>query len=72
MKNKNYNKSALTQMFENDPLGPAPAPRFSRTPTSVRSGVIDPNTGSRAALRNWGIAEAVIDDLAAKAVIPAG
>ena len=53
-------------------VGPAPAPRFSRTPASVRSGVIDPNTGSRAALRNWGISEAVIDDLAAKAVIPPG
>lgn len=52
--------------------GPAAAPRFSRTPAGVRSGVIDPDRGSRAALLDWGIPQATIDDLAARAVIPAG
>lgn len=53
-------------------VGPAPAPRFSRTPASLRHGVIDPNEGSHAALRGWGISEATIEDLVSKAIIPAG
>lgn len=53
-------------------VGPAAAPRFSRTPASVRHGVIDPMAGSHAALRAWGLSEDAIGALAAKAIIPAG
>ncbi|MEU6086624.1 CaiB/BaiF CoA-transferase family protein [Streptomyces sp. NPDC047085] len=42
---------------------PAPAPRFSATPTAVRSGPALPGTGTETVARDWGIPGLVNDDL---------
>ncbi|MFO1398325.1 MAG: CaiB/BaiF CoA-transferase family protein [Burkholderiales bacterium] len=44
---------------------PAPAPRFSRTPGSVRHGPPERGHGGRAALADWGFDDAAIAELAA-------
>lgn len=49
--------------------GPAPAPKFSRTPGAVRCGTMDPRSDTRAALSGWGIAPTEIDRLTASGVI---
>lgn len=36
---------------------PAPAPRFSRTPASVRRGPVAPGTDTREALTDWGVSD---------------
>jgi alpha-methylacyl-CoA racemase len=41
---------------------PAPAPRFSATPTAVRTGPALPGTGTEAVARDWGIPALVNDD----------
>lgn len=51
-------------------VGPAAAPRFSRTPAAVRHGTLDPATSSRDALLAWGLAPEAIDALARERVIP--
>ncbi len=48
---------------------PAPAPRFSRTQTSVRGPTVDPVAGTRDALLAWGIAPEAIESLREKRVI---
>jgi alpha-methylacyl-CoA racemase len=45
---------------------PAPAPRFSRTPGSVRGAPPERGAGGRDALVDWGFTGAEIDDLAAQ------
>ena len=50
-------------------LGPAPAPKFSRTPGSVRCPTQEPRGDTRGALAAWGMSEAEIDTLAAAGVI---
>lgn len=47
---------------------PAPAPRFSRTPGSVRGAPPERGAGGRAALRDWGFADATIAELRATGV----
>ncbi|MFJ9814938.1 CaiB/BaiF CoA transferase family protein [Streptomyces sp. NPDC101151] len=42
---------------------PAPAPRFSETPTTVRTGPALPGTDTEAVARDWGIPDLVNDDL---------
>ncbi|MFG2602943.1 CaiB/BaiF CoA transferase family protein [Streptomyces sp. NPDC048514] len=41
---------------------PAPAPRFSATPTTVRTGPARPGADTEAVARDWGIPERVDDD----------
>ena len=53
-------------------VGPAPAPRFSRTRSTFRHGTLDPLISSRDALLAWGIAPETIDALAGKKIIPPG
>jgi alpha-methylacyl-CoA racemase len=48
---------------------PAPAPRFSRTPTSIRLPPIDPVAGTQDALLAWGLSPEAIADLREKCVI---
>jgi alpha-methylacyl-CoA racemase len=48
---------------------PAPAPRFSRTPTKIRSGAPEPGQHSREALVDWGVAESEVSELIAAGVI---
>ncbi|MFG2885216.1 CaiB/BaiF CoA transferase family protein [Streptomyces sp. NPDC048297] len=43
---------------------PAPAPRFSATPTAVRTGPALPGTGTQAVARDWGIPALMSDDRA--------
>jgi len=45
---------------------PAPAPRFSRTPGSVRGAPPERGAGGREALVDWGYTDREIDDLAAQ------
>jgi alpha-methylacyl-CoA racemase len=44
--------------------GPAPAPRFSRTPGAVAHGVLDPKADTRGALQAWGFSDDRIAALA--------
>jgi len=44
---------------------PAPAPRFARTPASVRGGPPERGAGGRAALADWGFTPAEIENLVA-------
>jgi alpha-methylacyl-CoA racemase len=44
---------------------PAPAPRFSRTPGTVRRAPPERGEGGRAALADWGFSGAEIEQLAA-------
>lgn len=49
--------------------GPAPTPKFSRTPGAIRCGTLEPRADTRAALAGWGVAAAEIDRLAQAGVI---
>jgi alpha-methylacyl-CoA racemase len=49
---------------------PAPAPRFSRTPTQTPRPPSAPGADTNAALRSWGFSETRIDELRAAGVIP--
>jgi alpha-methylacyl-CoA racemase len=44
-------------------LQPAPAPRFSRTPSSVRSGPPIPGSNTKEIMSAWGFSDAEIADL---------
>jgi alpha-methylacyl-CoA racemase len=44
-----------TLVVQDDVVQPAPAPRFSRTPGSIRSAPCRPDEGGTAALRDWGV-----------------
>ncbi len=48
---------------------PAPAPRFSRTPTAIRNTTFDPAADTQDALHAWGLSEPVIAALREKGVI---
>lgn len=48
---------------------PVPAPRFSRTPTTIRSMPVDPLTSTGEALATWGFAPSEIAELASRKVI---
>lgn len=50
---------------------PAPAPKFSRTPGSVRHPPVDPRSDTQGALRHWGFSDDRIAHLAAAGVIAA-
>ncbi|MBL8588403.1 MAG: CoA transferase [Methylobacteriaceae bacterium] len=52
--------------------GPAPAPKFSRTPGAVRCGVMTPEADTQAALADWGIAASECAQLAEAGVVPRG
>ena len=52
--------------------GPAPAPRFSRTPGAVRHPPVEAVAGTREALLEWGIAPGEIDALAEADAMAAG
>ena len=49
--------------------GPAPAPRFSRTPGALQGGARDARADTRGALASWGFSAGEIDALAAQSVI---
>ena len=49
--------------------GPAPAPKFGRTPGAVRCGTLDPKADTREALGGWDVAAGDLDRLAAAGVI---
>ena len=50
-------------------LQPAPAPRFSRTPSSIRCGPPEPGADTREALSAWGFSDAEIEELRSKGAI---
>jgi alpha-methylacyl-CoA racemase len=54
-----------------DVTQPAPAPRFSHTPTSTPNAPRVPGEGGRAALHEWGIGLDMVDDLVARHVVGA-
>ncbi|MGE0232216.1 MAG: CaiB/BaiF CoA transferase family protein [Flavobacteriaceae bacterium] len=49
---------------------PMPAPRFSRTPSEIRSAPVDPKTGTQDALAAWGIDAGKIQSMANAGIIP--
>lgn len=51
-------------------IEPAPAPRFSRTPASIRNAPTDPKMTTAPALQAWGIDPSRLSALAAKGVLP--
>jgi alpha-methylacyl-CoA racemase len=51
---------------------PAPAPKFSRTPGSIKGPPRDPRQDTRGALQAWGFSSADIDVLASAGVIAKG
>jgi alpha-methylacyl-CoA racemase len=61
-------------MFEHrdGTIEPAPAPRFSRTPASIRSAPVDGAASTKASLKAWGLTQDQIDTLAADGVIATG
>ncbi|MFD9664045.1 CaiB/BaiF CoA transferase family protein [Rhodococcus sp. NPDC059968] len=63
----NVSRNAFVEV--DDITQPAPAPRFSRTPTQVRRGVAEPGQHSVEVLREAGIDEARIDALLASGSI---
>ncbi|MFC9838463.1 CaiB/BaiF CoA transferase family protein [Rhodococcus sp. NPDC127530] len=63
----NVSRNAFVKV--DDITQPAPAPRFSRTPTQVRRGVAEPGQHSVEVLREAGIDEARIDALLASGSI---
>ena len=52
--------------------GPAPAPRFSRTPGQIRHAPADPRQDGRGALAHWGFPEERIASLAAAGALALG
>ncbi|MFC9763564.1 CaiB/BaiF CoA transferase family protein [Rhodococcus jostii] len=64
-----HNVSRKAFITVDDITQPAPAPRFSRTPTQVRRGVAEPGQHSVEVLREAGIGEARIDALLASGSI---
>lgn len=50
-------------------VGPAPAPKFSRTQAAVRHGPLDPRTNTHAALRAWGFTDVELATLSEGGVI---
>jgi alpha-methylacyl-CoA racemase len=48
---------------------PAPAPRFSRTAAAIARGPAVPGADTRAALADWGLADARLDELLARGVV---
>jgi len=50
-------------------LQPAPAPRFSRTPSQIRMSPAEPGKQSRATLGNWGLTDAEINELLASGTL---
>ncbi|WP_076999807.1 CaiB/BaiF CoA-transferase family protein [Variovorax sp. KK3] len=48
---------------------PAPAPRFSRTPSAIPHAGVAPGVDARAALEGWGLATGEIDALVARGVV---
>jgi alpha-methylacyl-CoA racemase len=61
-----------TLVEANGTIQPAPAPRFSRTPSEIGRAARKPGEDTTEALRDWGIKDAVIDELlAAKAITQA-
>ena len=55
-----------------DVAGPSPAPRFSRTPASIRHAPPDPRQDGRSALRDWGFPEERIESLAQAGALALG
>jgi alpha-methylacyl-CoA racemase len=53
----------------NGTVQPAPAPRFSRTPSEIGRAARKPGEDTTEALRDWGIKDATIDQLLADAAI---
>jgi alpha-methylacyl-CoA racemase len=50
-------------------LQPAPAPKFSRTPTQIQSPPCSPGQHTDEALADWGISSSLVEELKSKAVI---
>jgi alpha-methylacyl-CoA racemase len=54
----------------NGVVGPAAAPRFSRTPSAVRHAPVDPRADTHAALAQWGFDRETLAALAGAGAIP--
>jgi alpha-methylacyl-CoA racemase len=61
-----HNAAREAHVTVDDVAQPAPAPRFSRTPSAVRAAPPGRGTAGRAALADWGFSPAEIDDLRAR------
>jgi len=64
-----HNQARATFVNFDGQLQPAPAPRFSRTPTGIRRSAPAPGEHTREALADWGIDAQVVDELLAKGVL---
>lgn len=64
-----HNVARGTYVTEYGVTQPAPAPRFSATPTSIHSAPQYPGQGSREALADWGIEN--VDDLVDRKIVSA-
>ncbi len=64
-----HNKSRGTFVKNNGVTQPAPAPRFSRTPSQIQSPPSVPGSDTADVLSDWGFSGSEIDDLATKRTI---
>jgi alpha-methylacyl-CoA racemase len=67
-----HNAARGTFVTEGGIRQPAPAPRFSRTPGAVQGPPPTIGEGGKAALADWGLGGARLDDLAARGVVRLG
>ena len=60
-----HNRQRATFVEENGVIQPAPAPRFSRTPSAIQRPPARPGEHTEAALRDWGFSASDLERLRA-------
>ena len=64
-----HNRERRTFVEVEGVVQPAPAPRFSRTPSRIQRPPAKPGEHTRDALKDWGFSEAELDRLQGEGVI---
>ena len=64
-----HNRERQTFVEVEGVVQPAPAPRFSRTPSRIQRTPAEPGEHTRAALKDWGFSEAELERLQKEGVI---
>ena len=64
-----HNRERQTFVEVEGVVQPAPAPRFSRTPSRIQQSPAEPGEHTRAALKDWGFSEAELERLQKEGVI---